>query len=110
MFHEVFHMADDAIHIRVSPSLKKQILDLIEEGEYRDVTDFVTKAIRNQLDNEPFEKYDKIKAAFEAVIEDRDDDFIRDIIHNVIEADFKLNFTRMLDDKEIQERIRKIKN
>jgi len=101
-------MADDAIHIRVSPSLKKQILDLIEDGEYRDVTDFVTKAIRNQLDNEPFEKYDKIKMAFEDILNDRDDDFIQATIHTVIKDNMKLYLLQLLTDDDIQKSIKDI--
>lgn len=94
--------------MRIASTLKEQIQALVDIGEYRDITDFVTKAIRNQLDNEPFEKYDKIKMAFEDILNDRDDDFIQATIHTVIKDNMKLYLLQLLDDNDIQEKIKEL--
>jgi len=43
-------MTDAGIHVRISTELKQQILDRVKSGEYRDLTEFVVKAIRFQLE------------------------------------------------------------
>lgn len=40
------------IHARVPSAWKKEIQDLVDKGVYRDVSDFLREAIRNQLDPE----------------------------------------------------------
>jgi len=40
------------IHARVPSAWKKEIQDLVDKGVYRDVSDSLREAIRNQLDPE----------------------------------------------------------
>jgi len=45
-------VADEMIHARVPSAWKKEIQDLVDKGVYRDVSDSLREAIRNQLDPE----------------------------------------------------------
>ena len=45
-------MADPSITIRVSPETKEKILELVDSGEYRSITDFIDRAIREKLDRD----------------------------------------------------------
>jgi Arc/MetJ-type ribon-helix-helix transcriptional regulator len=45
----VKEVADDYIHARIPTGWKKEIQDLIREGVYKDQTDFLHKAIENEL-------------------------------------------------------------
>ena len=43
-------MADDQINARVGIDLKKQIQNLVDKGDYKDITSFIEIAIKSELD------------------------------------------------------------
>jgi Arc/MetJ-type ribon-helix-helix transcriptional regulator len=45
----VKEVADDYIHARIPSEWKKEIQDLIRQGIYKDQTDFLHRAIENEL-------------------------------------------------------------
>lgn len=56
------------IGVRVDTSVKDQIKRLVDEGKYRDITDFAAKAIHEKLERENFQESDKIKQAIFEII------------------------------------------
>ncbi len=101
-------MTDDAIHIRIASSLKKQIQDLVEAGEYRDMTDFVTKAIRNQLEDDSCERYDEIKEMIASALREKNDDLILDAIFQMLLENLKEPLLETLADNDVMKVIREI--
>ena len=96
-------MSDDAIHVRIASSLKKQILDLVDAGEYRDMTDFVTKAIRNQLEYEPIENFGRFKEIFLTLLHDDDEEMLRDSIIEVVDKALDRGIITIPSDFEAEE-------
>lgn len=49
------------IGVRVDTSVKDQIKQLVDAGEYRDITDFAAKAIQEKLKREIVPEHEKLK-------------------------------------------------
>jgi Arc/MetJ-type ribon-helix-helix transcriptional regulator len=51
--------SEELIHVRIGSDVKKRIQELVDRGDYKDITSFVKEAILERLD--PFWDLQKIK-------------------------------------------------
>ena len=75
-------MAEPSITIRISPSIKSEILNLVNSDKYRSVTDFIDQAIREKLKREEIPEKERFKAALKELIE-TDPEITTVILHKI---------------------------
>ena len=68
----------ESIHVRVGEEIKNQIQERVDKGEYDDITDFIRKAIKNELMKDSEEE--RISKLLKELI--RNDPDVRDLIRS----------------------------
>jgi len=74
-------MTSELIGIKVKSETKAQILDLIESGKYRNVSDFMHTAIKTQLEKDSIDEREVLKTQFIDLV--TNDPEVRDSIVNL---------------------------
>lgn len=64
--------SEELIHVRIGSDLKRRIQELVDRGDYKDITSFVKDAVIERLD--PYWDIEKIKKSI-IYLKDRDPDF-----------------------------------
>jgi Arc/MetJ-type ribon-helix-helix transcriptional regulator len=64
--------SEELIHVRIGSELKKRIQELVDRGEYKDITAFVKGAIIERLD--PYWDIEKVKRSI-LYLKEKDPEF-----------------------------------